>query len=140
MNLTDLVLTNKALPVTSLDGLVTIFTYMLKVMQEHNGVGIAAPQVGLSQRMFIYTKNNGDAELAVNPRIISRHGHMIDSKEGCLSHPNINVYVPRYPELVVSYYTMHGAHVRMELKGDEAIIFQHELDHLNGKTILSYIK
>jgi peptide deformylase len=140
LQLKDQVLSKKALPVVDLSEMGALFVDMINLMQQHNGVGLAAPQAGISKRVFIFTLNTGAIEMAINPQIKQKIGAMIPSEEGCLSHPGLQVTVPRFPEIQAAYYDVSGTFRSRHLKGQEAIIFQHEMDHINGKTILSYIK
>ncbi len=107
----------------------------------HEGVGIAAPQVGRSVRLFILApKSNSrypDAvempPLAViNPRILRLHGPIEKDWEGCLSVPGFRGLVPRYREVDVAFHDRTGGGRTLTLSGFPARIFQHEYDHLEG--------
>jgi peptide deformylase len=103
------------------------------IMIGHNGCGIAAPQVGLDKRFF-WCKN----ELCVNPSILSRSSRELITTEGCLSLPEQQFQIKRNFALKVEYYTFLGKHnkgygkITRNIIGYEAIIFQHEFDHLEG--------
>ncbi|MEK4565478.1 peptide deformylase [Alkalihalobacillus sp. FSL R5-0424] len=103
------------------------------------GIGIAAPQIGVSKRMFaLHLIDEWDNEYSlglINPRIISHSVEEthLENGEGCLSVDRpIEGLVPRYARITVKATTIEGEEIKMRLKGIAAIAFQHELDHLNG--------
>lgn len=105
------------------------------------GVGIAAPQVSRSYRLFIVTSHPNQRyphaptmqpTAMINPRIITHGEEKVKDWEGCLSVPNLRGLVPRYREIEVEYITRNGELERKILTDFVARIFQHELDHLNG--------
>jgi peptide deformylase len=106
-----------------------------------NGVGIAAPQVASSLRLFIVasrpsprypTAPTMEPTAMINPEIIDRSTEIVRGWEGCLSVPDVRGLVPRYESIEVRYLTKFGNLVQQELTGFIARIFQHELDHLDG--------
>ena len=99
-------------------------------MQKHNGIGISAPQVG-SDKRFFWMKD----EFVVDPKIIKISPAMFESVEGCLSLPKQEFRLLRSPAIVVEYYTLIGLKITRLLVGVEAVIFQHEFDHLFGVMI-----
>ena len=114
-----------------------------------NGVGIAAPQVSQSARLFIIASRPNprypDAPLMeptamINPQIIAHSTEVINGWEGCLSIPGIRGLVPRYQGVEVEYMTRDGKQNRQELTNFVARIFQHEHDHLDGIVFLDRIK
>lgn len=105
---------------------------MTRIMFEKRGLGLAAPQVDVSKRVFIM----GNAELLVaciNPVIELGYGKIKDV-EGCLSFPNLWLHVDRYEKIKVKYYDVEGKLIDTEYDGLMARVWQHELDHLNGTT------
>lgn len=107
---------------------------MFTLMTSKNGVGLAAPQIGMNKRFFIYSKDKSKKNLKVviNP-IINRHGKDLEHmNEGCLSVPNHQKLLDRWRIIDVEYTTNGNKVVKETLKGWEARIFQHEYDHLNG--------
>lgn len=110
------------------------------------GIGLAAPQINISKRMIAVHAHNENGELysyaLFNPKIIS---HSIEKSyltggEGCLSVDQaIPGYVPRYSRVTVKGFTEDGNEVQLRLKGIISIIFQHEIDHLNGIMFYDYI-
>jgi peptide deformylase len=106
-----------------------------------NGVGIAAPQVASSLRLFIVASRPSpryplaptmEPTAMINPEIIDRSRDLITGWEGCLSVPGVRGLILRDSAIEVKYFTKHGELVRQELTGFIARIFQHELDHLDG--------
>lgn len=100
-----------------------------------NGVGIAAPQVGHLQQVFIMNPNRKDGQepfIVVNPEIINSSIEKIEKSENCLSIPGLKGNVPRFTKIEVKYQDLYGVQVKKELVDFEARVFQHELDHLNG--------
>lgn len=103
------------------------------------GVGLAAPQVGVSKRMFaIHATDEQDRLYSmgiINPKVISHsvEENHLEGGEGCLSvDREITGNVPRYARITVKATTLDGEEVTLRLKGFIAIVFQHELDHLDG--------
>lgn len=103
------------------------------------GVGIAAPQIGISKRMIAVHFHDFDEKLysyaLFNPKIISHSVELtyLASGEGCLSvDREIPGYVPRYARITVRGTDIEGNNVKLRLKGYSAIVFQHEIDHING--------
>jgi peptide deformylase len=113
------------------------------------GVGIAAPQVGQSQRVFIVASHPNPryphAPLMpptpmLNPRILSHSTEQVKDWEGCLSVPGLRGLVPRYQTIEVEYTDSTRQLQQRQLTDFVARIFQHELDHLNGKLFLDRIE
>jgi peptide deformylase len=115
---------------------------MVHTMKKAGGVGLAAPQVNQSVRMFVM-KSGFDVPLTVviNPTIeyIEEAGK-VDSVEGCLSIPGQTLKVQRYKRIRMSYFDRTGKHISEEVRGFKAIISQHEYDHLNGVLIVDLIQ
>jgi peptide deformylase len=103
---------------------------MSKLMVLHNGIGLAAPQCGIAKRIFVM--GNSDHLVAcINPEIISG-SERVREQEGCLSFPDLWMYVERYKDILVEYYNVAGEKVQQEFIGLMARVYQHELDHLNS--------
>ena len=109
---------------------------MADIMQENDGIGITANQVGLTERMFVFTLNDGAIEFAVNPEINVRFSGVSSEVEGCLSYPDVHKKVRRPKKINVTYHNSEEV-VTRTLKGMEARIFMHEMQHCDGKCILS---
>lgn len=115
---------------------------MITTMDKAGGVGLAAPQVNQSIRMFVMKSWPGvPLTIVVNPKIeyLEESGKK-DSVEGCLSIPGKSLKVKRYKKLHISYFDRHGNYVSKELSGFGAIIAQHEYDHLNGVLIVDLVE
>lgn len=104
---------------------------LVKTMDAENGCGIAAPQVGIHERLIIVDPGDG-AVAYVNPKIISRSFRSVMSEEGCLSVPGVYGVVKRHKSVKVNAMDIDGKPVELEADGLHAIIFQHEIDHLDG--------
>lgn len=107
-----------------------LITDMIDTMYDAAGVGLAGPQVFVSQRLFVYDIGEGPDAL-INPEIITAEGEEMGS-EGCLSIPRLHGDVPRATSIVVTGINRRGKRVRFEAKDFLARVFQHEIDHLNG--------
>jgi len=110
---------------------------LLKTVQDpkNMGVGIAAPQVGLQRQIILvqrFDKANEPFEIYINPIIKSCSDEQKLGKEGCLSIPNYTAEVFRPIKIVVEYVDLDGKKHIEEISGFTSVIFQHEIDHLNG--------
>jgi peptide deformylase len=125
---------------------------MLKIMYSENGVGLAAPQIGINERLIVidvdYASERDEEEkkkstepeynpfIMVNPVIVYREGEM-DSHEGCLSFPGVYFTVKRAKKIVFKFQDLNGKDVRMEAENDLFCrCIQHEIDHLDGKLFI----
>lgn len=124
--------------VTSFDAeLAALAKGMFKVMYAANGVGLAAPQVGVNIRMMVWNPD-GDArkwlaeKVLVNPRVVSWGKETAVDVEGCLSFPGMNGLVRRSTSVKVEGQNVKGKPIKMKLTGWQAVIFAHEYDHLDG--------
>ncbi len=108
---------------------------MIETMRVNEGIGLAAPQVNVSQRLFVIDLNLIDEELEakayVNPEILASSGSE-KFEEGCLSIPGIRADVVRPTHIKVRYQTLEGETVEEEMEGLLSRVFQHEYDHLEG--------
>jgi peptide deformylase len=108
--------------------------------------GLAAPQIGISKKIIIFrnkgfnekgwSKSEGDYELLINPRITQARGEMVTATEGCLSCPEIQVEVNRFPEIKVRAFDISGRKINKRYTDYVARVAQHEIDHLEGKLII----
>jgi len=103
---------------------------MTKIMFENNGIGLAAPQCGVSKRLFIMG-NSDKLFVCINPEILYGEGENRDI-EGCLSFPDLWFRVLRNTKIKVRYQNITGEIVEQEFKDLIARVYQHELDHLDG--------
>ena len=122
---------------------------LILTVQEIDGVGIAAPQVYQSKRLFIlashpnprYPKAPKMTPMTViNPKMVSHSSKTTKDWEGCLSIPGIRALVPRYQSIAVEFTTKQGKVVKRQFKDFVARIFQHEYDHLEGTVFLDRVE
>ncbi len=136
------VLKSRAEEIKKIDGdIITLSEDMKITMYAAPGVGLAAPQVGCSKRLILVDptagKDSGSLLVLINPAIVEREGSETDS-EMCLSVPEMSVDVPRWARILVRAVGLNGKEVEFEAEGYLARIFQHEIDHLDGKVIFDY--
>jgi peptide deformylase len=133
----DPVLKRPAAPVSDVNGnLAQLVDAMYATMYEAHGVGLAAPQVGVQQRFFVYDINDDTGpHVLVNPEIVEATGEWT-YEEGCLSLPGLAFEITRPDVITVQGLDLDGNEVVLE--GDELLgrVFQHELDHLDGVLLL----
>jgi peptide deformylase len=108
---------------------------MIKIMKAKKGIGLAANQIGRSEAIFIMYKDNSIVT-CINPSILWKSDEKTEVVEGCLSIPNKELKVKRYSKIIAQYTNFKGDTVVEKLSGIEAVCYQHELDHLNGMTII----
>jgi peptide deformylase len=145
VTLPDPVLRRKARAVTKFDReLQTVIDDMIETMREAPGVGLAAPQIGLSERLIVVEYyENEEAEQAedeakkkvwvmLNPEIVRASEEKVMGVEGCLSIPNLVGEVERHEAIQVKGLNRRGQPMRVKASGWLARIFQHEIDHVNG--------
>ena len=137
----DPVLKSRATPVDRFDEtLRNQVARMAGIMSDAFGVGLAAPQLGISQRVLVYRVGQDAPVVAlVNPEIEWRGDDDEAMEEGCLSIPGIEVEVPRKVHVRVRARDEHGDDRTVEASGLEARVIQHEIDHLDGTLILDRI-
>lgn len=114
-----------------------LITDMFETMYDAPGRGLAAPQIGVMQRVFVMDVGWKEGEMqpmvCINPKILSRSEDLHQGPEGCLSMPEVAVDVVRPAKIELGYTDMSGERQRQHLTGFAAICAQHELDHLDGK-------
>ncbi len=131
----DPVLRTRADDVTDIDGrLARLSDEMLTTMYEVPGLGLAAPQVGVKKRLFVYDIGEGPRVL-VNPRITESDGEWVFD-EGCLSIPELSWEIVRPKQVHLEGLDLDGNEVSIEADELLARLFQHELDHLDGVLLL----
>ncbi len=111
---------------------------MKDTMYDSNGVGLAAPQIGVLKRVIIVDVDDHFIEL-VNPVLLQGSGKQV-SNEACLSVPNIEVSVERYKTVLVKGYNRNGKTLQVKASGLLSIALQHEMDHLDGILIVDRAK
>jgi len=136
----DPVLRRKAHKITEFDkSFQKIVDDMIDTLRDAPGVGLAAPQVGLAERLIVVEYGDDDDEtvpkrlyIVANPEIVSASEEMVDGLEGCLSVPGLVGTVSRHQTVVVKGLNRFGKPTRIKVSDWMARIFQHEIDHLNG--------
>ena len=129
----------------SQDEFVTLCRRMLTTVQnpENEGVGIAAPQVGILRRLVAvqrFDKEGEPFEFFINPEIVAKDDTLVAGGEGCLSVPEIYDDVERSQRITLRYYDSSFTPHEEVIEGFTAVIFQHEIDHLDGKLFIDYLK
>jgi peptide deformylase len=133
----DVALRMQAKEVTVFDSLLAqLVERMLALMADAQGVGLAATQIGVLQRLFVF-EHEGDGPHAVaNPRLVDPSDERLSDEEGCLSLEGVRVPVERAARVTLEGDDPTGRPVRFELDGLEARVVQHEIDHLDGVLII----
>ncbi|MDO5118350.1 MAG: peptide deformylase [Eggerthellaceae bacterium] len=111
---------------------------MAKAMYANDGIGIAAPQVGVLKRLIVVecgTPEEPETMTLLNPEIVETDGEPVIAEEGCLSCPGVSVPIERKPWVRVRYLDLDGEAWEIESDGWFARCLQHEIDHLDGKTL-----
>ncbi|MCH9610838.1 MAG: Peptide deformylase [Chlamydiales bacterium] len=146
----DPVLRKKAEPVLEVnDDVRAVVDFLIKVMKETNGIGIAAPQVGFSWRLFVSIVKGQDSEgtilycdpyVLVNPEITNLSTETWEMEEGCLSIPELYIPIVRPVSCDISWYDLEGNQTKMHCEDFLARHFLHEYDHLNGILTIDRVK
>ncbi|MEY2468059.1 MAG: peptide deformylase [Actinomycetota bacterium] len=136
----DPVLKQRAHEIADIDGTIkALADAMLDSMYEVHGLGLAAPQVGVQKRLFVYDLYDGDgAQIIVNP-VLSEFSGEWTFDEGCLSLPGLYFPITRPKEVHLTGYDLNGNEVSIEADEILARAFQHELDHLEGTLLLEHL-
>ena len=133
----DPVLRMRAHEVSSFDeDLARLVTRMRLLMQDARGVGLAATQVGILQRVFVFQRGEDDVIAVVNPVLSALCDERVTDDEGCLSLQGVTMPVERHLRLTLEGQDPDGNALRLELEGHPARVAQHETDHLDGRLIL----
>ncbi len=131
------------------EGLDQLIEDMWSTMYNAQGVGLAAPQIGKSIRLFLIDteqvlededKEKGIKQVFINADIKEQTGKPWAYEEGCLSIPNVRADVERNEKIVIEYDTPDFTRVTQEFEGINARVIQHEYDHIEGKLFLDYVK
>jgi peptide deformylase len=118
------------------DDLRRLVERMIVLMHDAQGVGLAATQVGVLRRLFVFEPDDDGPRAIVNPTIVGSGGEKEIDEEGCLSLQGVRIPVERATSLTLAGKDEHGADVTLELDVYAARIVQHELDHLDGVLII----
>jgi peptide deformylase len=135
----DPVLTQRAAEVTDIDGkLARLVEDMVDTMHDAHGLGLAAPQVGVQKRLFVYQLDDRGPVAIINPTIKESRGEW-EHDEGCLSIPGLYFPIVRPKEIHLTGWDLDGHEVSIEADELEARCFQLELDHLDGRLLLEML-
>ena len=107
---------------------------LIDSMIHHNGVGLSANQIGISERVFVMIRDIEFNEIIVcfNPRIIKTYKEEVEMEEGCLSYPDLYLNISRPKKIIVKYEDEDKKTHKLKLDGLASRIFQHEYDHMEG--------
>ena len=131
-----------AKPVQEIDARIrTLVADMLETMYDANGIGLAATQVNVHERVVVMdvSESRNEPIVLINPTITWMSAERIKGEEGCLSVPGIYDGVERAAAIKVTAQDANGNHQEMEAEGLLAVCIQHELDHLMGKVFVEYL-
>jgi peptide deformylase len=133
----DPVLTQRSAEVSDLDGsMARLVDDMIETMHDARGMGLAAPQIGIQKRLFVYQLEDRDPVAIVNPVIAESRGEWA-YEEGCLSIPGLFFSIVRPKEVHLTGWDIDGNEISIEADELEARCFLHELDHLDGQLLIA---
>ncbi len=143
----DEILRKKSKPIDVIDDKIKeLANDMLDTMYASDGIGLAACQVGMLKNMVVYDVSYIEEDeikkpiVLINPKIIQRSKSMVLVEEGCLSFPNVFFDVKRHEKVKVEFLDLNGEKQVISAKGIEAVVIQHELDHLEGIIFLDKVE
>jgi peptide deformylase len=144
ITLPDPVLRKVSMPVERVDeDLRRLADDMLETMYDAPGIGLAAPQVGVSRRLVVLDVSEKDGEknplVMINPQIVRLGDERRVYEEGCLSIPDVKVEIERPATLTVRYLDREGSAQELSAEGLLATAIQHEVDHLEGRLIIDFL-
>lgn len=108
---------------------------MIDLMLKHNGIGLAANQIGLDAKVFVFGDSKENSTMCINPTILQYTEEKIEDTEGCLSFPNVYVKIKRPKEILAKWYDENLQECVVKIEGYSAKVYLHELDHLLGITM-----
>ena len=144
ITLPDPILRKVAAPIERVDAdLRRLMDDMFATMYDAPGVGLAAPQIGISRRLIVMDPTKDEEEdqplAMVNPQLLERSDDLRMHEEGCLSIPDFTAEIERPARIRVSFIDREGKPQESELEGIWATVVQHEIDHLNGMLFIDYL-
>ena len=139
----DPILRIKSIPTLITDEVRDLVSNMKETMLAENGIGLSAPQVGINLRVIVIQlmsagKLVGPVQEMINPVITNYSDDTMEYEEGCLSIPGEYIRINRPRSIHVKFQTLSGKYKKWFLKGLEARIVQHEIDHLDGRLMTDY--
>ena len=140
----DNVLNKKAIEVQVVDkAIIKLLDDMQETMLAHEGIGLAAPQIGVLKRLLVMDcsndTNTNNLYRMINPKVVSQSKELYGHKEGCLSFPGQYVYLDRPKEVEIEFKNEKGEKIKKCFEGLESICVQHEIDHLDGVLFIDYL-
>jgi len=136
----DPILEKKAEPVAEFDeGLAVLCEEMFEAMKRDHGIGLAAPQVGISRRVFVTDVDEDKKRVFINPEIVMTSTDLVEYEEGCLSFPGLYFVVKRASSLRIQAFNEKGRPFTIAADGLLARVILHEYDHLDGKLFIDRI-
>jgi len=152
----DPVLKKKASPIETIDDTIhKLIEDMADTLYSVRGIGLAAPQVGVSKQLIIYDLERKDLEeeglsqeeryqlrnyhVIINPEFLSKEVEIISEQEGCLSVPSFSTDVPRFQKIHLKAMDEKGQLVHIDTEEYLGVVLQHEIDHLDGTLLVDYI-
>lgn len=136
----DPILEKPAEPVTEFgEDLAVLCEEMFEVMRRDHGIGLAAPQVALSKRVFVTNVDDDKKRIFINPEIVMTSPDLVEYEEGCLSFPGLYFVVKRSSALRIQAFNEKGRPFTVEADGLLARVILHEYDHLQGKLFIDRI-
>ena len=136
----DPILRQKAKEVKEIDGeILKLSENLIDTMIDHNGIGLAANQIGVLKRIITVRLNSKKPEFLalINPKITKKSKKTSVLEEGCLSFPNVFIEIRRPKKIEVEGLILNGEKIKLEAAGVLSHVFQHEIDHLDGKPFFS---
>jgi len=134
----DPILMKKAIPVRDINGEIKdIADGMVEAMIAFQGIGLAAPQIGILKAMTVVNTGEG-VKVFINPEVIEGEGDSV-FEEGCLSLPTVEIPVKRRETILFRAWDLNGKEMNLELTGLVSRVHQHEIDHLHGILIIHHI-
>ena len=126
------ILTRKLKPVTDIKAAVRMLDGMIPIMHREGGIGLTASQVGIDAAMFVMLMSNGTVESIINQIVEAESRYTTIRKESCLSYPDRGIAEVKRPNTILVSYHNGKNYVHRRLDKMEAVIFMHEMDHVNG--------
>lgn len=130
------ILKQKTKPISDFSDISKIISEMEKCMYNENGVGLAAPQIGLDSQIFISGLDK--TKIFINPTI-ECYGPIVLKSEGCLSFPGVTLNIKRFAKAKIKAQDENGEFFELDTYGNLAHVIQHEYDHLQGKLMIDYL-
>lgn len=115
-----------------------LLSEMKEILKEEDGIGLAAPQVGVNKQVFVI-KDGAHYHGFMNPEIVEKSSEEVQTTEGCLSFPGLWLDIDRSQRVEVEALAEDGERVRLEAEKAGAVVFQHEIDHLSGTLFIDQL-